>query len=883
MYKNLMVISLVTLFSILHNSAADVIVRLSGGRNKFEGRLEVLQNGEWGTVCYHPFQTKNKKISDVICRSLRFPWRASEAYCCAPYGIDSGPIWIDQVTCLGNESGLEHCDYNASGMNSCSHHDDFYISCIPDNENSIRLVGGANLYEGRLEVYHNGVWGTVCDDDNDNDTKVSDVVCRSLGISWKTSESYPQAKYGKGAGPIWLDDLNCLGSESSIDECDHRGWGVSNCRHYEDLSIRCIPINDELEVIFFNSSSPVVHEGKDTDFNLLLQSNKSHECLWFHNGYLITNSSSRYRMSSVVNENGTTLHTLHIGNVLQRDQGEWKIKISNDVDSKFRNVTIRVIPRLVLRMTPQYDLSIQQDDVLAIECTVETLDSLTGISNGFLVIQKDELVLPVVNKTYLSSTWNKSSAVEDDSGRYTCWYHGYPDHVHVSVNVTVIKPEQYRCKEEISDGVLWGTTIAEAIRKENCPLNQNGIATRYCKPEGVWGSSNLINCTTEAIVTTSLELDSIIEDGIKDEEKINSTLRVMKNMTTSSREISAGDLISSMDILEKIVDVTNSTGSTVAKEVFYSVVNDVLSSNNSKTWASVGEKADKDASLILKSVDRLSKVVFQNDNITATQFTGSNFELTINEAKIDDLGIRFPDFTSKNVSDIPAEDSTFLELPKQDTNEKMEFNYVAVIYKSIAEIITSDSTQNDIGPEDSSKKKMFVNSQVLSLTTQTDLGLLSPPLNLTFRHIQKVNAYEMQAVCVSWNFTVSKWSERGCKLVENNHRRTVCQCNHLTNFAILMRPYSMEQEDKQSLKTMSLVGVILSIAFTVLTFTIYILTWRFIKSDQSIMMLNLCAAMVIAYAVFISAVERTENEKVCIAITAILHYLFLVTFLTCWD
>lgn len=54
--------------------SADVIVRLSGGRNKFEGRLEVLQNGEWGTVCYHPFQTKNKKISDVICRSLRLPW-----------------------------------------------------------------------------------------------------------------------------------------------------------------------------------------------------------------------------------------------------------------------------------------------------------------------------------------------------------------------------------------------------------------------------------------------------------------------------------------------------------------------------------------------------------------------------------------------------------------------------------------------------------------------------------------------------------------------------------------------------------------------------------------------------------------------------------------
>ena len=73
-----------------------------------------------------------------------------------------------------------------------------------------------------------------------------------------------------------------------------------------------------------------------------------------------------------------------------------------------------VIPRLVLRMTPQYDLSIQQDDVLAIECTVETLDSLTGISNGFLVIQKDELVLPgncvfFMNRTYNQRILNTSS------------------------------------------------------------------------------------------------------------------------------------------------------------------------------------------------------------------------------------------------------------------------------------------------------------------------------------------------------------------------------------------------------------------------------------------------------------------------------------------
>jgi len=45
--------------------------------------------------------------------------------------------------------------------------------------------------------------------------------------------------YGSGAGPIWLDDLQCTGSEESFDDCTHRGWGVHNCHHYEDVSILC--------------------------------------------------------------------------------------------------------------------------------------------------------------------------------------------------------------------------------------------------------------------------------------------------------------------------------------------------------------------------------------------------------------------------------------------------------------------------------------------------------------------------------------------------------------------------------------------------------------------------------------------------------------------
>ena len=101
---------------------------------------------------------------------------------------------------------------------------------------TVRLVGGPTEYQGRVEVNYSGEWGTVCDDGWDlNDAQ---VVCSELGLGEATAAIHG-AFYGRGSGEIWLDNVNCVGTEGTIGKCSHNGWGIEDCSHGEDASVNC--------------------------------------------------------------------------------------------------------------------------------------------------------------------------------------------------------------------------------------------------------------------------------------------------------------------------------------------------------------------------------------------------------------------------------------------------------------------------------------------------------------------------------------------------------------------------------------------------------------------------------------------------------------------
>ncbi|XP_052085416.1 cubilin-like [Mytilus californianus] len=196
-------------------------VRLIG--SEFEkGRLEIYHNGIWGTVCDDDFDAQD---AQVACMALGFssygpPYTAGD-------GRDSDTIWLDDVACDGNELSLTDCMHPEWGQHNCNHGEDVGVDC-----RGVRLVG-SDVDRGRLEIYHDGQWGTICD--NDFGRNEAKVVCLALGLR---SYGLPFTA-GDGSGPIWLDDLQCIGNEFTLFDCAHLPWGTFNCDHGEDVGVDC--------------------------------------------------------------------------------------------------------------------------------------------------------------------------------------------------------------------------------------------------------------------------------------------------------------------------------------------------------------------------------------------------------------------------------------------------------------------------------------------------------------------------------------------------------------------------------------------------------------------------------------------------------------------
>ncbi|XP_065434801.1 deleted in malignant brain tumors 1 protein-like [Chrysemys picta bellii] len=229
------------------------------------GRLEVFYSGTWGSVCNSPMDAVTMAL---ICKHLDCGDRGTLLNEFT-HGRGSGPTWVDGVRCDKQHTSLWQCPSDPWKQQSCNRVQETHIACegkLPQtlftecpnstsctDQEKLRIVGEEDRCSGRVEVWYRGSWGTVCDDSWD--MVDANVVCKQLGCGFAVSAP-GEAAFGEGTGPIWVETLNCRGTESSLWDCPAKPWGESNCDHKEDAAVNCSGITEEAKLRLVDGGSP---------------------------------------------------------------------------------------------------------------------------------------------------------------------------------------------------------------------------------------------------------------------------------------------------------------------------------------------------------------------------------------------------------------------------------------------------------------------------------------------------------------------------------------------------------------------------------------------------------------------------------------------------
>ncbi|XP_063299684.1 adhesion G-protein coupled receptor G6 isoform X5 [Pelobates fuscus] len=432
------------------------------------------------------------------------------------------------------------------------------------------------------------------------------------------------------------------------------------------------------------------------------------------------------------------------------------------------------------------------------------------------------------------------------------------------MQVTVYQVEQCQAEESPST-YFWPATRPTVLQSIPCPTSTGNFASRMCflgssNYNSYWGTPDLSNCT-ETAGQLANELLNLTAHGEMTQAKVDDVVQKLKKIVNGP-------------------DIDISLGSTVVL-VFSNILN---SSDNALS---------KSSSEALKTIEALALKL---------QFTGPSFSIVSPNLA---LGISRVNSTSYHGSSF--------SVGSQSNSSDFEIDMEKNQGNHLASVVLPSSLLSSLSPSDFyaisraqftffNKVGLFQDPQLSSSAAEQKLGSyivacsignlsinnLTDPVKITVKHTTPLNT--SQPTCVFWdinkNLGNGGWSDKGCMVLtnESNANETVCLCNHLTHFGILMdlqrNGNYLDSRDTKILTFITYIGCGISAICTAATLLTYIAFEKIRRDYPSKILMNLSTALLFLNLFFLldGWLASFDINGLCIAVAALLHFFLLSTF-----
>ncbi|XP_037051049.1 latrophilin Cirl-like isoform X3 [Bradysia coprophila] len=478
--------------------------------------------------------------------------------------------------------------------------------------------------------------------------------------------------------------------------------------------------------------------------------------------------------------------------------------------------------------------------------------------------------------------------------------------------------DNYFCGPRTSRNLFWNVTRVGEVNVQPCPGGATGIAKWRCvyaQPQvhyPVEGENSKIQAVWQPLTPDlthcrSLWLNSL---EVRVNQRDSSLISIANELSqvTSSKTLYGGDMLVTTKIIQIMSEKMTYNIETfpdqrqreaIVLELLSGVVktgSNLLDATQHLSWLDLSFEdqmrvatslltgLEDNAFLLADTIIRERNIVQKVKNIFLSVRVLETRNMMGNEI--------FPDVSDEQWQ---VSDDT-IELPRAALIENSEGGLVRIVF------VAFDRLESILKPTDNwTETKHTINADPLSVNNSTQpvrkrmlnskvisasLGKgrhiqLSQPIRLVLKHIKSENV--SNPTCVFWNYIDHAWSEDGCNVESTNRSHTICSCNHLTNFAILM---DLVDDTSQSLlaifddnlRIMVYVSIAICIIFIVIAFlTLRLFNGVFLKSNRTTIYKNLYICLLVIEALFLFGIEQNETNIFCGFTTAFLHCAFLCT------